>query len=169
MRRGAPPFGCYPEGSAAPPRSPSIEPGVRLRSRYKPLPGRGSVIRFFVLPLTPAGCGSLLGRFLGDAEPFLGRGALARGFLGFSGTHTRFRAPSRAFFAVRLRVNAEFVPVSLGQVDVVELRGLLDVSEGQGAVRIGDFDNLIEARDRVPHVPGICQRLFPLLGKRENG
>ena len=57
------------------------------------------------------------------------------------------------------------MPVGLREVDVVVLRGLLDVRERQRALVVGDVDHLIEARDRVAHVRGVGQRLLALLGK----
>ena len=57
------------------------------------------------------------------------------------------------------------MPIGLGEIDVVVVRGLLDVCERQGAIGIGNVNNLIEACDRVSHVRRIGQWFFPLLGK----
>jgi hypothetical protein len=72
------------------------------------------------------------------------------------------------FLAVGLRMNAELMPVGLGKIDVVEARRLLDVRESYFAVGIGYVDDLIEARDSIPDMGSVSQRLFPLLGKREH-
>ena len=91
--------------------------------------GLGFSPALFLLALTAAGRRRLLGCLLSDAEPFSRRCALERGFLGLSRTHARVGALSRALLAVRLRMNAELVPIGLGQIDVVIARGLLDIGE----------------------------------------
>ena len=61
---------------------------------------------------------------------------------------------------MRLRMNAELVPVGLGKIDVVVARGLLDVRERHGAIGIGNVGNLIKACDCISYVRSIGQRLF---------
>jgi hypothetical protein len=121
----------------------------------------------FLLVLT-AGRRSLLACLLSDAEPFSGLRAFARCLPGLSRSHARFRALSRALLTVRLRISAELTPVGLGKIDVVVVRGFLDVRERHGAIGIRNVDNLIEACDRIPHMPRISQRLFPLPGERKD-
>jgi hypothetical protein len=81
--------------------------------------------------------------------------------------HARFRALSRALFAVLLRMRSELLPTGLGKVDVVVVRSLLDVCEREGAIGIGNVDDLVEACDRISYVRSIGQWFFPLLRKRK--
>jgi hypothetical protein len=53
-------------------------------------------------------------------------------------------------------MSAELFPAGLGEVDVVVARSLLDVGERQGAVVIGNVDDLIEARDGISHMTSIA-------------
>jgi hypothetical protein len=62
-------------------------------------------------------------------------------------------------------MNAELMPVGLGKVDVIVLRGLLDVGEGELAIGVGDIDDLIKASDRVAHKFRVRQRLLALFGE----
>jgi len=43
-------------------------------------------------------------------------------------------------------MSAELLPAGLGKVDVVVVRSLLDICEREGAISIGNIDDLIEAR-----------------------
>jgi threonine synthase len=158
----------YPDTMPADPRMLPLSGSIPVLSPDgRPSAERGLPAAFFLLVLT-AGRRRLLGRLLRDPEPFFRRRAFACRFLGLSGTHSRFRTLSRAFLAVRLRMNAELVPIGLGKIDVVVTRGLLDICERLGAIGIGNVDHLIETCDRIPHVRSISQRLFALLGKRKD-
>jgi hypothetical protein len=72
---------------------------------------------------------------------------------------------SGCFFTIALRMNAELTPIRLRKVDVIVLRGLLDVCKGELAIGVRDIDDLIKASDRIPHVFCVSQRLFALFGE----
>jgi hypothetical protein len=57
---------------------------------------------------------------------------------------------------------SEFAPAILFHIDAVIVGGLLDVGEGKLAVGIRNVLDLIEAGERINHMTGVGQRLFPL-------
>ena len=75
----------------------------------------------------------------------------------------------RSFEAVLVGMDAELVPVGFGEVDVVVLRGLFDVGEGESAIGFGDVEDLIEASDGVADVLCVGQGFFALVGEGEDG
>jgi hypothetical protein len=68
-----------------------------------------------------------------------------------------------------LLMNSEFVPRRLRVIVVIILCGLLNVSERQGAIGIGNVDDLIKPCDGVTHVLCIGQQFFALLWKGVDG
>jgi len=69
---------------------------------------------------------------------------------------------------VRVGMNTELVPVCLGEIHVVVLRGLFYVGERQGPILVRDLEYLVEPCDSIAHVLGIGERLFPLFRESEN-
>src|SRR5215469_2242725 len=55
-------------------------------------------------------------------------------------------------FTIRLRMNAEFMPVRFGNIYFVMTSSLFYVGERQGSVRIGGVDYLIKTHDGIAHV-----------------
>src|SRR5271170_132230 len=64
-----------------------------------------------------------------------------------------------------LRMNAQFVPRRLREVDVVVACSFLDVGERQCEISIGDVDDLVETRDRITDMLCVGQWFFTLLRK----
>jgi hypothetical protein len=96
------------------------------------------------------------------AENSLQSAALALGLHGFGGSLFQFppftlrlNGFSGSLFPVALRMNAKLVPIRLRKIDIIVLRGLLDVSEGQSTICSGDANDLIEPGDSGAHVPCI--------------
>src|ERR1035437_5274672 len=83
-----------------------------------------------------------------------GRGRFAGGLLAICGV------------ASSARLVAYLVPVFFREPDTVVLGGFLDVGERDVAFFVRDRADLIEARDRVPDVRRVGQRLFALLRER---
>src|SRR5215469_3410843 len=67
----------------------------------------------------------------------------------------------------RLAAGEHIAPVALGHLNVELLRRLDDPLPGLVALRVGDTLDLVEARDRVPHVAGVGERFLALPGEGE--
>src|SRR5262249_15204536 len=81
---------------------------------------------------------------------------------------SRRRSFRRRLLPVPLGVNAELMPIDLGKIHMVVPCRLLDVREREGAIGIGHIDHLVESCHGIAHMPGIGQRLFPLLWIRKD-
>src|SRR6202035_2448092 len=83
---------------------------------------------------------------------------------------SRRRRPDAQALALTFTVVAavsELPPVRFRYVDVVAFRGGQDPLPRLVALRIADPFDLVEAGDRVAHVPRVRQRLLALLGEGE--
>src|SRR5208282_4190063 len=80
-----------------------------------------------------------------------------------------FRGFGCSLEPMRIGVNAEFVPVGLGKVYAIMLRGLFNVSRRSSPIFVRDIEHLIETGNSIAHVLCVGHRLFALLGKSEHG
>ena len=53
-------------------------------------------------------------------------------------------------------MNAQVMPRRFREIDTVVACSFFDVGECQSTIGVGDIGDLIEPRDRVTHVLGVC-------------